>query len=469
MKKTLILSIALSACVFAADLKLNMVPRGAKHVMPSSMNQVLSFNQAVKEARKAVVNISTKKHIRFHNGLNYLFNDPFFRDFFGRHFNFDLPKERIQRALGSGVIISKDGYIVTNNHVINDADEITVTIPGDSKEYLAKIIGKDPDSDIAVIKIDPKKELTPIKFGYADELKVGDVVFAIGNPFGVGETVTQGIISALNKNRVGINRYENFIQTDASINPGNSGGALVDSRGALIGINSAIISRSGGNNGVGFAIPVDMVKEVASKLIKYGKIQRGYMGVSIRDLDSSLKEVYNHKEGAVVLDVVQGSAADKAGIKRGDLIYEVDGKKIKNASQLQRIIGSYAPHQKITVKIERDKKDITVNMKLDSRNSQLVLKKDGEILGGVYLSNLNNQNRYQYRIPSNVEGVLVTDVKPNSAAEKAGIQAGDVIVQIEDMEIKNLNDIERALEKYGDKPKKIFVNRYGNIFIFVLK
>ncbi len=469
MKKAFLISMVAASLIYAGELHLKLAPKGAKHVMPSSLNQVLSFNQAVEQARKAVVNISTKKHIRFHNGLNYLFNDPFFRDFFGRHFNFDLPKERIQRALGSGVIISKDGYIVTNNHVINDADEITVTIPGDSKEYSAKIIGKDPDSDIAVIKIDPKKELTPITFGYANELKVGDVVFAIGNPFGVGETVTQGIISALNKNRVGINRYENFIQTDASINPGNSGGALVDSRGALIGINSAIISRSGGNNGVGFAIPVDMVKDVATKLIKYGKIQRGYMGVSIRDLDSSLKEVYNHKEGAVVLDVVPGSAADKAGIKRGDLIYEVDGKKIKNAAELQRVIGSYAPNQKVTIKIERDKKDKTIQLKLSSRTSQITLSKDKGVLGGVYLSDLNSQNRYQYRIPSNVQGVLVTDVKPNSSAEKAGIQAGDIIVQIEDMEIKNLDDIKRALKRYGDKPKKVFVNRYGNIFIFVLR
>ncbi len=470
MKKAIIVSTILAASLFAADLKLNMAPRGAEHVMPSSPNQVLSFNKAVEQARKAVVNISTKKHIRFNDNLHYLFNNPFFKDFFGRNFDFDIPKERVQRSLGSGVIISKDGYIVTNNHVINDADEITVTLPNDTKEYPAKIIGKDPDSDLAVIKIEPKRDLVAITFGYADELKVGDVVFAIGNPFGVGETVTQGIISALNKNRVGINRYENFIQTDASINPGNSGGALVDSRGALIGINSAIISRSGGNNGVGFAIPVDMVKDVVTKLIKYGKIQRGYMGVSIKDLDENLKQVYKHKEGAVVLDVVQGSAADKAGIKRGDLIYEVNGKKIKNAAELQRLIASYSPHEKITVKLERDGRDKTIRMELASRGgSELALNKNKGVLGGVYLSDLNSQNRYKYRIPPNVEGVLVTDVEPNSSAEKAGIQAGDVIVQIEDMEIKDLNDVDRAIKKYGHKPKKVFVNRYGNIFIFVLK
>ncbi len=468
MKKTILISAMLALSLIAADLKFNLAPKGAEHIMPNDLNQVLSFNKAVESARKAVVNISTKKHIRFNNNLNYLFNNPFFKDFFGKNFEFNIPKERIQRSLGSGVIISKDGYIVTNNHVINDADEVTVTLQGSKTEYPAKIIGKDPDSDLAIIKIEAKN-LSPVMLGYADELKVGDVVFAIGNPFGVGETVTQGIISALNKNRVGINRYENFIQTDASINPGNSGGALVDSRGALIGINSAIISRSGGNNGVGFAIPIDMVKDVASKLIKYGKIKRGYMGVSIKDMDKNLKSVYKHKEGAVILDVVQEGAADKAGIKRGDLIYEVNGKKIKNAAELQKLIASYEPHKKITIKLERDKRDKTITMELASRNSDIVLEKNKSVLGGVYLNELDKNNRYQYRIPSNISGVLVSDVEPNSSAEKAGIQAGDIIVQIEDIEVRGLKDIERAIKKYGHEPKKVFVNRYGNILIFVLK
>ena len=468
MKKLTAISAILAVSLFSAEVKFDMAPRGAEHIMPNSLNQVFSFNKAVERARKAVVNISTKKHVRFNNTLNYLFNDPFFKDFFGRHFDFNIPKERIQRSLGSGVIISKDGYIVTNNHVINDADEITVTLQGSDKEYPAKIIGKDPDSDLAVIKIDAPN-LTPITLGYADELKVGDVVFAIGNPFGVGETVTQGIISALNKNRVGINRYENFIQTDASINPGNSGGALVDSRGALIGINSAIISRSGGNNGVGFAIPVDMVKDVATKLIKYGKIQRGYMGVSIKDLDENLKSVYKHDYGAVVLDVVKGSAAEKAGIKRGDLIFEVDGKKVKNAAELQRVIANYPPNKEIKVKIERDKKEKSLKLVLGSRSSEISLEAGKAVLGGIYLNELDKQNRYRYRIPPSVHGVLVTDVEPNSSAEKAGIQAGDVIVQIEDIEVKSMSDIEKAIRKYGHAPKKVFVNRYGNILIFVLK
>lgn len=236
--------------------------------------------------------------------------------------------QRKSSSLGSGVIISKDGYIVTNNHVVEESDEIIVSLIDNSKEFKAKVVGLDPKTDLAVIKIDAK-DLQAIVFADSSYLLEGDVVFAIGNPFGVGGSVTKGIVSALNKSGMGLNQYENFIQTDASINPGNSGGALVDSRGALVGINSAILSRSGGNNGIGFAIPSNMVETIAKTLIEDGRVDRGYMGVSIGDLTSDLKEVYTNKEGALVLGTEENGPAAKAGIVRGDLIIKIDDIHIK--------------------------------------------------------------------------------------------------------------------------------------------
>ncbi|MFA6685778.1 MAG: trypsin-like peptidase domain-containing protein, partial [Arcobacteraceae bacterium] len=241
---------------------------------------IASYYDAVKDAKKAVVNISTQKTVKQADIREQMpfFNDPLFREFF-KGFGDVVPQDRIQRSLGSGVIVSSDGYIITNSHVVDGADEITVTLAGDSTtEHKAKLIGTDPKSDVAVIKIE-QKNLPFIQFANSNKVREGDVVFAIGNPFGVGETITSGIVSALNKSGVGINAYENYIQTDASINPGNSGGALVDSRGALVGINTAIISRSGGNVGIGFAIPSNMAKSIATSLVKDGVVKRGYLGV----------------------------------------------------------------------------------------------------------------------------------------------------------------------------------------------
>ncbi len=354
----------------AATIHFNEAPKNFTRVMPGSgTNTVLSFYDAIKDAKESVVNISTKKKIKMPNiHAMPFFNDPFFKQFFGPMFRNRLPRNRVERSLGSGVIISSNGYIVTNNHVIKNADEITVTLPGDDKEYKAKVVGKDALTDLAVIKIN-KTGLKAIKIADSSKIKPGDIVFAIGNPFGIGETITQGIISATNRNNVGINTYENFIQTDAAINPGNSGGALVDSRGALIGINSAIITRSGGNNGIGFAIPSNMMKEVVKKLIEKGKIERGYLGVMIEDLKGDLKDVYKHKYGAVIVDVTKDSAADRAGLKRGDLIIEVNGEKVDDANELKTIIGSYPPGEKVTIKYERNKRVYTTTVKLGERPS----------------------------------------------------------------------------------------------------
>lgn len=460
-----------ASSLFASSIDFQMAEKNPQRVTPSNPHQILSFNESVKDAMHSVVNIAAKRKVSSNAGNIpfQMFNDPFLRRFFGDQFNEQFQQNRIQRSLGSGVIISKDGYIVTNNHVIENADEITITIGEDPKEYNARVIGKDADSDLAVIKIEGDN-FTAIKLGFSESLKVGDLIFALGNPFGIGSTVTQGIISALNKDNVGINRYENFIQTDASINPGNSGGALVDSRGALIGINSAIISRSGGNNGIGFAIPVDMVKNVVKKLISDGKVTRGYLGVVIDDLKPNLTKLYNHDSGALILDVASDTPAAKAGLKRGDLIYSINNKQIRNRKDLQNVIASFKPDETINVKIERDKENITKEITLGNRAGLITSEaNNGKFLGGLQLSEINADMIKRFRLSSNAEGVLIIGVEPGSRAEKVGFQPGDVIIQIEEIEIKSFGDIQQAVRKYNKKDKRIYVNRYGQTILLAMK
>ena len=473
-KKLLIISALIATQLFAKTIDFEMMDKNPIRVAPNSSNEIMSFNDSVKNSVNSIVNISAKKHVDTNLNsvpLQQMFNDPLFQKFFGDQFGENPFKQnRVQRSLGSGVIISKDGYIVTNNHVIENADEITVTIGDDTTEYNGKLIGRDADSDMAVIKIETEKKLIPIKIGDSNTLKVGDLIFAIGNPFGIGSTVTQGIISALNKNKVGINRYENYIQTDASINPGNSGGALVDSRGALIGINTAIISKSGGNNGIGFAIPIAMVQDVVTKLVADGKVTRGYLGVVIGDVDNELSKVYKRKEGALILDISADTPAAKYGLKRGDLIYAINGKTVKDRTTLQNTIASFKPEEKIVLQVERDSKDIDINIVLGDRTSSLAeVQTDSSIpvLGGLKLSTIDAENQKKFRLPSEITGILISDVEPKSQAEKSGFQSGDVIIQIEDVEIKTFANIDVALKKYNDKYKRVYVNRYGQTILFV--
>ncbi|WP_300361530.1 DegQ family serine endoprotease [Hydrogenimonas sp.] len=462
-KKALFLSTALAAVLMAGDVQFQQAP-AAQRVMPE-VGKILSFNKAIEYASKCVVNISAKKKVK--ENIPQAFMDPFFRQFFNMPYGQMMPRERIERSLGSGVIVTKDGYIITNNHVVDGADEVHVTLPGSTKEYTAKIVGTDPKTDVAVIKIDAKN-LPAIKMGDSDTLKTGDLVFAIGNPFGVGESVSQGIISALGKDSMGINQYENFIQTDAAINPGNSGGALVDSRGVLIGINSAILTRSGANNGIGFAIPVNMVKRVATQLIEHGKVEYGYLGVSISDLDPKLRKIYKNKEGAVVLNVDPDTPAQKAGLKRGDLIVKVDDKPIKDASDLKNVIGAIPPGKEVKITYERNKKLETVKVKLAKfPDSKISIEGDRGVVGGLTLQNLTPQIRNQLGIPDDIEGVIVSEVKQGSDADKAGFMPGDIIIQIEDTMIKNVGDVEKAMKKYSGK-KRVYINRRGMIRILVV-
>ncbi len=458
--KSIILSLLLSSLLFANNIEFEHAPPNPNHKLPSGNNEILSYSDILENAIDAVVNISTKT-INYKGDLNR----QFFKEFFGNQ----MPPQKSENSLGSGVIVSKDGYIITNNHVIDGADEITVTINHRDKEYLAKVIGRDEGSDLAVIKIEAE-DLKPIKLSNIEDVRLGDVVFAIGNPFGVGQTVTRGIVSALNKYGVGINQYENFIQTDASINPGNSGGALIDSRGALIGINAAILSQSGGNNGIGFSIPIDMVKNIVTKLIVDGEVHRGFMGVNISKLTKELEELYLHPKGAIVTDVQPDSPAFRANLQRGDLIYAVDGKEIKNPHELQKIITSYRPNDTITLSIERDKKSLQQPLTLTSVNGEkLSMSKIDKNFEGLYIRKLNDENREKFQIPSNITGVLIEDVDEGSKAAQNGFMAGDIIIQIENQKIETVEDASDAFRRFKGKTKRIYINRGGVILLVVIK
>jgi Do/DeqQ family serine protease len=321
-----------------------------------------SFHAAVRRAQPSVVNIFTSKEIQ--SPRHPLLNDPLFRRFFG-----EQPPEDGQRAssLGSGVIVSSTGYVLTNHHVVEAADEIEVALQ-DGKKLLAKVVGNDPETDLAVLRVDAEN-LPAITFGSSDALKVGDVVLAIGNPFGVGQTVTGGIVSALGRTGLGINTFENFIQTDAAINPGNSGGALVDAGGNLVGINTAIFSRSGGNLGIGFAIPVSTAKMVLEQIVKSGSVTRGWIGVEVQEITPSVAESFRLEStrGALIAGVLRGGPADKAGIKPGDVLLEVEGKPVADPTAMLNLVAALPPGQGARMKLRRNGKDIEADITVGRR------------------------------------------------------------------------------------------------------
>lgn len=326
-------------------------PKYTEAYPPISNPQVISYSTAVERAAPAVVSIHPTKIIS--PEMNPILRDPFFKQFFGDLGVQNMPQE-IQPSLGSGVIISKEGYILTNNHVITGADDIKVKLI-DGRSTNAKLIGTDPESDVAILKVD-LPNLPVIAMGNSDNLKVGDVVLAIGNPFGVGQTVTQGIVSATQRSGVGINTFENFIQTDAAINPGNSGGALIDAYGNLIGINNAIITRSGGYQGIGFAIPVSLAKEVMSQLIENGSVTRGWLGITVMPLTDESRHSLNYLkgEGSIIGAIVRGGPAAKAGLQPGDVIVSLDNKKTNNANEVLSIAAKLAPEKAYPISVVRN-------------------------------------------------------------------------------------------------------------------
>ena len=321
-----------------------------------------SYHDAVQRAMPSVVNIFTSKEIR--SPRHPLLNDPIFRRFFG-----DQLQDEAQRAsgLGSGVIVSTGGYVLTNHHVVEAADEIEVAL-ADGKKLLAKVVGNDPETDLAVLRVNADN-LPAISFGSSEALRVGDVVLAIGNPFGVGQTVTSGIVSALGRTGLGINTFENFIQTDAAINPGNSGGALVDASGNLIGINTAIFSRSGGSMGIGFAIPVSTAKMVLDQIVKSGAVTRGWIGVEVQELTPPIAESFKlgGTRGALIAGVLRGGPADKAGVKPGDVLVEVEGKPVADPASMLNLIAALAPGRQAKMKLRRQDKEIEATITVGRR------------------------------------------------------------------------------------------------------
>jgi Do/DeqQ family serine protease len=321
-----------------------------------------SYYEAVRRATPSVVNVFTSKEVRMPR--NPLLDDPLFRRFFGDQF-----PDETQRAtsLGSGVIISANGYILTNNHVVEAADEIEVLLP-DGKKLRARAVGNDPETDLAVLRVDADK-LPAIALGSSEALRVGDIVLAIGNPFGVGQTVTSGIVSALGRAGLGINTFENFIQTDAAINPGNSGGALIDTRGRLIGINTAIYSRSGGSMGIGFAIPVSTAKMVMDQLIKTGSVTRGWVGVEMQEITPAIAESFGleNTQGVIIAGVPRGGPADKAGVKPGDVLLEIEGKPVADPQGMLNLVASLAPGSTASMKIRRQGREMSVKVVVGRR------------------------------------------------------------------------------------------------------
>ncbi len=421
-----------------------------------------SFAPVVKKVTPAVVKLktTTKAHKASFNEPSGM--DDMMRRFFGGDFenrtprrNFNVP---MQRGVGSGVIITKDGYIVTNNHVVDGADEVTVALQ-DGREFTAKVIGRDPKSDVAVVKID-SKDLPAIQMADSDKVEVGDVVLAVGNPFDIGQTVTTGIVSATGRGAVGLD-YEDFIQTDAAINPGNSGGALVDSEGRLIGINTAIMSRSGGNNGIGFAIPSNLAKDVMTSLVRDGKVTRGYAGMWIQDINPALAQEFKLKEhnGAIVTDVAPTSPAEKAGFKNGDVVVEFNGKAVTDSRHLKLAVARTQPGENVPVKVLRDGETKTLNLKVRelpgseevAKNNKNAESDDNGTLNGVTVGDLDQQARTQFHLPGHVNGVVVTDVAPDSPAAEAGLKPGDVIQEINRKPVKTAEEAVKMTEKTDTK------------------
>jgi serine protease Do len=403
-------------------------------------------------------------------------DNPFFRQFFGNQFGGGHQRymSPTEHGVGSGVIVTKDGYILTNNHVVDGANEVKITL-NDGRELKAKVVGRDPKSDLAVVKID-SKDLPAITFADSSQSEVGDVVLAVGNPFAIGQSVTMGIVSATGRASMGLD-YEDFIQTDAAINPGNSGGALVDAEGRLIGINTAIYSRSGGNQGVGFAIPTDLARGVMVSLIEHGKVTRGYLGVRIQDVTPLLAKEFNLKndQGALVGEVEPNGPADKAGLKSGDVVLEFNGHKVADSRHLKLEVAETAPGERVPVEILHDGASKTLEVKVQELPGTEELAADSsghsdgsDTLQGVAVSDVDSQARQQFSIPENVQGAVVTEVAPTSASAEAGLKLGDVITEINHHHIGSANDAVRLTEHVKDKTTLLHVwSKEGSHYLVV--
>ncbi len=425
---------------------------------PSSVDgQALpSLAPMLKKAMPAVVNISTKTKIEV--AEHPLMRDPVFRHFFEIP---NMPRHRETSSLGSGVIVdAKNGYIITNNHVIDKADQIQVTL-NDSRQLSAKLIGADPESDVAVIKVDPKN-LTELPVADSSHLQVGDFVVAIGNPFGLGQTVTSGIVSALGRSGLGIEGYEDFIQTDASINPGNSGGALLNLNGELIGISTAILAPSGGNVGIGFAIPSNMATNIKNTLLEHGSVKRGQLGISIQDLNPELAQAFGleQTQGAVIANVQPKSPADKAGLEAGDIVLSINDKHIKSSQEIRNLIGMLPIGEEVKIEILHRGEAQTVTAEIGTPK---IVQEEGQKihpkLAGMLLGNTSPND------PN--EGVRIEKINTGSYAFQVGLRPGDIIISVNRQPIASLSDMKRAAS--GGREILLNVQRGDAAFFIMMR
>jgi len=436
------------------------------------------FRAVAKQTLPAVVNISSTKTVRTGGNVpRDPFFEPFFRDFFGDRFGrgFEFPRERREQALGSGVIVSPDGYILTNHHVIDGATDIRVSL-SDKRELKAKVVGSDPKTDIAVLKVE-EKNLPVLKLGDSSKLEVGDIVLAVGNPFGIGQTVTMGIVSAVARHGVlDPESYEDFIQTDAAINPGNSGGALVNVNGELVGINTAIISRSGGNQGIGFAVPSNMARNVMEQIVRDGRVVRGWLGVVIQPVNSGVAKAFglSNARGVLVGDVSAGSPGAKAGLEKGDIILEFNGQPVSDVADLRWKVASTRPKSTVQLKVFRNGKEMTLPVTLgelpEEQNRSGFSREDrGSVLDGVQVDELTPQVARQLGLPRDTFGVVITDVRPGSPAAEAGLRRGDVVQEVNRRRVTNVTSFERAVREGEGNSVLLLVNRGGNTMFIVIE
>ena len=460
----------------ATSLVQSAVVQPAVFSLPATSEDLLGFNRHLiaiaKKVKPAVVNISIVKTTaprRSPFPHNPFFDDPFFRKFFGERFREERRQEprRRQQGMGSGVIVNPDGYIVTNSHVVAEGDEIQVVL-GDQRKFEAKLIGTDPKTDLAIVKIEAS-DLPFLSWGDSSTLEVGEMVVAVGNPFGLNQTVTMGIISAVGRTGVGLADYEDFIQTDAAINPGNSGGALVNLQGELIGINTAIFTRSGGYMGIGFAIPSNMAKGVARSLKSHGKVVRGWLGVSIQDLTPDLAKQFEATDtkGALVTDVLEDSPAEDARFQRGDIIREYDGRAVENSTKLRTYVAETSPETKVSVGILREGKQRRLDVVIGQMPKDLAgLGEVGTVGERHALSGLTVESAAS-ESSSDDTGVLVMKVQPDSRAARAGIRKDDVILEINRMTIKDVDDFDRVTSRLGEDDSVLMLLRRGRSTLFL--
>ncbi len=432
----------------------------------------------VKKVQNAVVHIRVEKVIRGHRSMNNpydLFNDEFFERFFPgvRPPRQSPPEDREFRrdGLGSGSIINQEGYILTNNHVVGDADKIIVKL-NDGREMEANIIGTDPQSDIAVIKIEGS-ELPTLPFGDSDEIQVGESVIAIGNPFGLAQTVTFGIISAKGRSNIGITDYENFIQTDAAINPGNSGGPLINLKGEIIGVNTAIFTRSGGYQGIGFAVPIKMARRIMEDLINKGSVSRGWLGVGIQDISGDLAKAFGLKDtnGSLITSVMSGTPAEASGIQKGDVIVKLQGKLIRDSNQLRNEVAAAKAGSTVEVNLIRKGELKTIRVTLGERPANPIAasqRPEAESLLGITAQELTPELAQQYSLEQET-GVVITDIETDSAADKAGLRAGLLITEVDQKVIHSLADFQQTIQEADFEEGILFLvqSNQGSRYIIV--